>query len=113
MSDSVLNPEDLSTLHYIVTHVFSPLQLPDGDDHSVSNERSLTGAVAAAAHLYTTHVGHSNIPQWHSIPRMLENLRDTVRFQSFDRFQTVSQIRSMDVGGELLSLYNPAGTYDT
>ena len=113
MSDSVLNPEDLSTLHYIITHVFSPLQLPDGDDHSVSNEHSLAGAIAAAAHLYTIHVGHSNIPQWHSIPRMLDNLRDTVQFQSFDRFHTVSQFGSMEVGGESLSLHNSAGTYDT
>ena len=99
MSNSVLDPEDLPTLEYIVTHVFCPLQLPDGDDHSVINDRSLTAAIAAAAHLYTVH-NRSNAPEWHGIPRMLENLRDVVQFQSLDNSKTISQLRQMNVGGE-------------
>ena len=50
--DSVLDPgEDLVTLKYIVSHVFCPLQLPDGDDHSVPHNHSLAGAIASVARL--------------------------------------------------------------
>ena len=104
MSNSVLDPEDLPTLEYIVTHVFCPLQLPDGDDHSVINDRSLTAAIAAAAHLYTVH-NRSNAPEWHGISRMLENLQDVVQFQSLDSSQTTSQLCDMNVGGEPSSLH--------
>ena len=55
MSNSVLEPEGVSTLEYIVTHVFFPLQLPDEDDQSVRSDRSLAGAIATAAHLYAVH----------------------------------------------------------
>ena len=100
MSNSVLDPGDISTLEYFVTHVFCPLQLPDGDDHSVSHDCSLAGAIAAVSKLYPVYVGQANIPLWHSISQMLDNLRAVVQFQSLDRSQTISQLGSMDVGGE-------------
>ena len=102
MSFSILDDEDIDTLKYIVTHVFLPLKLPDGDDHSVHNDCSLAGAIASAAHLYSDHVDKADLPEWHRISRMLDNLQATVKFESLDRFRTVSQFRGMHVGGELL-----------
>ena len=110
MSDSVLDPEDRSTLEYIITHVFFPLQLPDKDDRGISNDRALSGAVAAATCLYTVHAGES--PQWHCILRMLDNLRATVRSRSLDRSLTISQFQSMNVGGEPFSFYHIAEPHD-
>ncbi|KAF8127615.1 hypothetical protein EV363DRAFT_1513903 [Boletus edulis] len=75
MSHSDLS-RDIATLQYIVTHVFCPLQLPDGDDYSIYNDRSLVGLVATVARLYSDHVDQTNMPQWHSISRMLDNLRE-------------------------------------
>ena len=110
MSDSVLDPEDRSTLEYIITHVFFPLQLPDEDDQGVSNDRSLSGAIANAARLYTVHT--SELPQWHGILRMLDNLRTTVRSRDLDRFLTFSQFQSMNVGGEPFGFYHIAEPQD-
>ena len=104
MSDSVLDPEDRSTFEYIITHVFFPLQLPDGDDQDINNDRSLSGAIAAAARLYTVHTGES--PQWHGILRMLDNLRDIVRLQNLDGSLTISQLHGMNVGGELFDFHH-------
>ena len=100
MSNSILDPEDRSALEYIITHVFCPLQLPGKDDQSVSYDRSLAGSVAAAARLYTVHGRRANTTQWNSILRMLDNLRATVHSRSLDRTLAISQLRSMDVGGE-------------
>ena len=110
MSDSVLDPEDRSTFEYIITHVFFPLQLPDEDDQGAGNDRSLSGAIAAAARLYTVHTGES--PQWHSILRMLDNLRATVRSRNLDEPLTISQFQSMNVGGEPFSFYHIAEPHD-
>ncbi|KAF8439864.1 hypothetical protein L210DRAFT_3645838 [Boletus edulis BED1] len=101
MSHSVLDSGDITTLQYIVTHVFCPLQLPDGDDYSVYNDHSLVRLVATVARLYSDHVDQTNIPQWHSVSRMLDNLREIVQFGSLDRSQTVSQLGNMNVGDAL------------
>ena len=105
MSHSLLDePEDLGALQYIVTHVFFPLQLPSADDRSIRNDCSLTKAVASALRRYTDRAAQANKRQWHSIlSRMLDNLQAIVQFESLDRSQTVSQLRSMNVGGKLLS----------
>ena len=110
MSDSILDSEDRSTLEYIITHVFFPLQLPDKDDQGVSNDRSLTGAIAAAARLYTVHTGE--LPQWHCILRMLDNLHATVHSRNLDRSLTYSQFQGMNVGGEPFSFYHIAEPHD-
>ena len=104
MSHSIIDPPDLAILQYIVTHVFCPLQLPDGDDHSVLNDRSLAGAITSVARLHDDHVGEADMPQWHCISRMLDNLLATVQFESLDESQTVSQLTNMNVGGKPLSL---------
>jgi hypothetical protein len=104
MSHSLLDPGELCTLQYIVTHVFCPLQFPDGDDHSIHNDRSLAAAVSSVMRLYGDHVDQANMAQWHGITRMLDNMQVTVQFESLDRFQTLSQLSSMNVGGMFSSL---------
>ena len=104
MSHSVFDPGDIFTLKYIVTHVFCPLQLPDGDDHSVHHDHSLAGAIASVARLHSDHKSNAGVPLWHSISRMLDNLWAIVQFEGLDRSQTVSQLSNMDVGGKLSSL---------
>jgi hypothetical protein len=103
---SLLDPGDLCTLQYIATHVFCSLQLPDGDDHSIHNDRSLAGAVSSAMRLYGDRVDQAIFAQWHSISRMLDNLRAVVQFEGLDRSQTISQLSSMNVGGKPSSLHS-------
>ncbi|KAG8215417.1 hypothetical protein J3R82DRAFT_9025 [Butyriboletus roseoflavus] len=98
MSYSVLDPGDIRTLEYIVTHVFLPLKLPGGDDHTLRNDRSLAGAIASVAHIYSGHVDKANLPEWGRISGMLDNLQATVQFESLDQFCTVSHLSSMHVG---------------
>ena len=97
---------DLCTLQYIITHVFFPLQLPEGDDHTTRNSCLLAGAIASVLRLYNDHVDQAKLAQWHSISRMLDNLRAVVEFESLDRSQTISQLGSMNVGGRLPSLHS-------
>ena len=108
----VLHPGDLCTLKYIVTHVFCPLQLPDGDDHSVRHDHSLVGAIASAARLHSDHLSKADMPQWHSISRMLDNLRAIVQFEGLDESQTISRLRNMDVGGKLSSVHSILETHN-
>ena len=112
MPSSVLDREDLSTLEYIVTHVFCPLQLPGEDDQSVHNDRSLAGAIAAAARFYAVHASDTNIPLWHSISRMLDHLRAIVQPPNLDRSLTTSQLHNMNVGGEPVGFHRISETHD-
>ena len=100
MSGSIIDPGDPSALKYIITHVFFPLQLPDGDDHSIHNDHSLARAIASVAQLHGDHVSKAIAPQWQSISQMLNNLRAVVRFESLDRSRTISQLSDMKVGGK-------------
>ena len=93
-----------ASLKYVVTHVFLPVQLPNKDDytHTPDNDHSLVRAVCAAAHAYRTHVcGISEQAQWHSITRMLENLRASVQSEHMDNDHVISQLREMQTGGTL------------
>ena len=108
----VLHSGDLCTLKYIVTHVFCPLQLPDGDDHSVRHDHSLVGAIASAARLHSDHLSKADMPQWHSISRMLDNLRAIVQFEGLDESQTISRLRNMNVGGKLSSVHSILETHN-
>jgi hypothetical protein len=87
MSRSLLDPGDHCTLQYIVTHIFCSLQLPDGGDQSIRNDRSLAGAISSVMRLYSDHVDQANMAQWRSIVRMLDNLQAVVQSESLDRFQ--------------------------
>ncbi|KAN0080270.1 hypothetical protein V8E55_009836 [Tylopilus felleus] len=104
MSQSIIVPPDLATLRYIVTHVFCPLQLHDGNDDSVLNDRSLVRAIASVARRHSDHVGKADMHQWHCISRMLDNLSASVQFEILDESQTVSQLTSMNVGDVLAFL---------
>lgn len=106
MSSSILDPGDIHTLKYIITHVFCPLGLPDSNDYSVRNDHCLAKAIATAARLCSDYVDQANLPQWHSISRMLGNLQTVTQSQSLDTLQTISQFTSMEVGGELPSLHS-------
>jgi hypothetical protein len=109
---SLIDPGDFYTLQYIATHVFCFLRLPDGDDHSVRNDRSLAGAVSSVMRLYGDRVDQAILAQWHSISRMLDNLRAIVQFEGLDRFQTISQLSSMNIGGKPSSLHSILETHN-
>ena len=104
MPRTLLDPGDLCTLQYIITHVFCPLQLPGGDDHSIHNDCSLADAISSVLRQYSDYVDQANMPQWHSISGMLDNLRAIVQFERLDMSQTVSQLSSMSVGSKISSL---------
>jgi hypothetical protein len=112
MSHSIIDPGDLGTLGGIVTHVFLPLRLRDGDKHSVCHDRSLATAIASAARLHSDHVSEADMPEWCRISRMLDNLQAVVQLEGLDRSQAISQLGSMDVGGKLSSLHNILNTHD-
>jgi hypothetical protein len=112
MSRSLLDPGDHCTLQYIVTHIFCSLQLPDGGDQSIRNDRSLAGAISSVMRLYSDHVDQANMAQWRSIVRMLDNLQAVVQSESLDRFRIISQLGSMDVGGKLSSLCSIPETHN-
>ena len=111
MPHSLLDPGDLCALEYIATHVFFPLQLPGGDDRSIRHDCSLVGAITSVLRLYSDRVGQADMPLWHSISRMLDNLRAVVQFEGLDRSQTISQLSSMGVGGKLSNLHGILETH--
>jgi len=88
------------TLQYKITHVFCPLQLPGGDDHSPHNDYALSEAVYTSAQAYAEHVSVSAKPQWKRIVRMLRNLNDTTAFEALDEKAVVFQLQSMNIGGK-------------
>ncbi|KAG6335077.1 hypothetical protein ID866_4005, partial [Astraeus odoratus] len=95
LESDVLNGE---ALKYVFTHVFCPLQLPDGDDHSPTNDRSLSLEVYHSASAYAQHVDTSATPQWKCIVEMLRNIFETTRIGELDETLIVSQIQAMHVG---------------
>ncbi|KIJ64298.1 hypothetical protein HYDPIDRAFT_90931, partial [Hydnomerulius pinastri MD-312] len=104
MSTSNPNLIDNPNLGYIVTHVFCPLRLPDGDDYAAHHDHALVEAVCAAARGYSAHVSDANKPQWESITKMLHNLSASMEFDSMDKGQTTSQLRGMQAGDNLAFL---------
>ena len=108
----ILDPGSTDTFKYVITHVFCPLKLPDGNDHTIRNDDALAGAVATAARLYSRRVDQANFLRWHCICRMLENLQAIVQWEIIDRSQVVSQFCNMAVGGKILSLRGIVETHD-
>jgi len=90
--------EDKS-LEYLITHIFCPLRLPEGDDNSLDNSLALSRAAYSAACAYAQHTSDSASTQWQCIVKMLRNLNHTVSSNSLDEALLESQIRSMKVGG--------------
>ncbi|KIK92145.1 hypothetical protein PAXRUDRAFT_147949 [Paxillus rubicundulus Ve08.2h10] len=104
MFESVLHIEDDSTLKYILTHVFSPLRLPDGDDYSVLHEHALAGAIWAAARAYIGYITDPNKPQWSCITTMLEKLAISMQSETLDSGCVTSQLHGMKSGDVLAYL---------
>jgi hypothetical protein len=92
-------------LKYILTHVFSPLRLPDGDDNSVLHEHALAGAIWAAARAYNGYISDSNKPQWDCITTMLENLATSMQSETLEKVRITSQLRGMKSGGTCSALF--------
>ncbi|KAL4069248.1 hypothetical protein J3A83DRAFT_4095931 [Scleroderma citrinum] len=91
-------------LEYLITHVFCPLQLPDGDDHSHDNDRAISRVIYSAACDYSQYLSDSASVQWKSIVEMLRNLNHTMSSSALDEALLDSQIRSMEIGGILMYL---------
>ena len=87
-------------LQYKITHVFCPLQLPDGDDHSLSNDQELSKTAYASAHAYARRLSDSEKPHWYHIVGMLRDLHNTTAFEALDAQLVTSQLRSRSVGGK-------------
>ena len=84
-------------LHYAVTHVFLPVQLPDHNDCTLENDLSPARAVCAVAHAYSAHVSEQ-VP-WHRITKMLDNLQASTQSEQLDNGHVISQLREMRTGG--------------
>ena len=105
------------SLEYLITHIFCPLRLPDGDDHSLDNDRALSRAAYSAACAYSQYT--SSI-QWQGIVDMLRRLNLTMSSNSLDEVLLEFQIQSMKAGGtnsvesiyfELYSFYTDVFVY--
>ncbi|KIJ64302.1 hypothetical protein HYDPIDRAFT_90913 [Hydnomerulius pinastri MD-312] len=104
MSTLIPNLKESPNLGYIVTHVFCPLRLPDGDDYAAHRDHALVEAVCVAARGYSAHVSDANKPQWESITKMLHNLSASMEFDTMDKGQVTSQLRGMKGGDNLAFL---------
>ena len=87
-------------LQYKITHVFCPLQLPDGNDHSLSNDRALSKAAYTFARAYAEHLDDSETLYWQHIVGMLRNLDNTISSEALDIQLVTSQLQSMAAGGK-------------
>jgi hypothetical protein len=89
-----------TSLCYVVTHVFLPVQLPKEIDYTLENSHSLARAVCAATYAYGTHVsGTSEQAQWNRITKMLDNLQASVQSEHMDNGHVISQLRGTETGG--------------
>jgi hypothetical protein len=107
-SNSRVNRQSTSTVHssleYIINHVFCPLKLPQGNDHSLENDLALSQAVVDAALAFNDHVSDDNQLLWESSVKMLRNLKKSIRFSTLSAKEVESQISAMYNKGLLFSL---------
>ncbi|KAG2137491.1 hypothetical protein DEU56DRAFT_946063 [Suillus clintonianus] len=96
-------PTDQSDLKYIINHVFCPLKLPQGSDHSLKNDLALAQDVVEAALAFSKQLPSDKQLLWMRSLKMLQNLRDSIRFGAMSAEEVGSQIRTMDNQGLLLS----------
>ncbi|KAG1740597.1 hypothetical protein EDB19DRAFT_1828418 [Suillus lakei] len=87
---------DQSGLEYIINHVFLPLKLPQGSDHSLENDLALAQVVVEAALAFSDQLPSDKQLLWMSSLKMLQNLRDSVRFSAMSAKEVESQINAMD-----------------
>ncbi|KAI6011263.1 hypothetical protein PISMIDRAFT_17817 [Pisolithus microcarpus 441] len=86
------------TLQYKITHVFCPLQLPDGDDHCHTNDLALSEAVYESAVDYSKYLGDSAKADWECIRKLLQNLCNAMRFHQLRENCVELQLKSMTAG---------------
>ena len=92
---------DQSSLIYIINHVFLPLKLPQGNDHSLENDLALSQAVVDTALNYMHQVPSDKQLSWMSNVKMLRNLKDSIRFNVLSANEIKSQIGTMYNKGSL------------
>ncbi|KAI6125916.1 hypothetical protein EDD16DRAFT_1757564 [Pisolithus croceorrhizus] len=85
-------------LQYKITHVFCPLQLPDGDDYCHSNDLSLSEAVCQSAVDYSGYLDGSAKADWECVRKLLQNICDTVRIHQLKAKCVNLQLKSMTAG---------------
>ncbi|KAG1725810.1 uncharacterized protein EDB91DRAFT_1061951 [Suillus paluster] len=82
-------------LNYIINHVFFPLKLPQGSDHSLGNDLALSQLVVDAAIAYSDQLPSDKLLLWMSSLKMLRNLKDSIRFSVMSAKEVESQIIAM------------------
>src|SRR5438128_11494909 len=90
---------EYKALQYLITHIFCPLKLPDGDDHSPNNDRTLSSVAYRKAYDYFQCFSGSASAQWQRIVKMLRNLDHAISSNALDEALLDSQIQSMEIGG--------------
>ncbi|KAI6118443.1 hypothetical protein F5141DRAFT_999967 [Pisolithus sp. B1] len=86
------------TLQYTITHVFCPLQLPDGDDYCYSNDLALSEAVYTSAVDYSGNLDDPAKADWECIRKLLRNLHDAMRIHQLEEKTVELQLKSMTSG---------------
>ncbi|KAG0701816.1 hypothetical protein DFH29DRAFT_541007 [Suillus ampliporus] len=86
---------DQSGLEYINNHVFFPLKLPQGSDHSLENDLALSQAVVDAALAFSDQLPSDHQLLWKSSLKMLRNLKDSIKFSVMSAKEVESQISAM------------------
>jgi hypothetical protein len=90
---------DHSGLEYVINHVFCPLKLPQGNDHSLENDLVLSQAVVDAALAFNDQLLSNYQLLWMSSIEMLRNLTNSIRFSTLSAKEVESQISAMYNGG--------------
>ncbi|KAG2059658.1 hypothetical protein BDR06DRAFT_1066393 [Suillus hirtellus] len=88
--------EDQFSLEYIINHVFSPLKLPQGSDQSLENDLALSEAVFDAAITFSDQLPSDKLRLWTNILKMLNNLKDSIRFSVMSAEEVEHQINTLE-----------------
>ncbi|KAG1876981.1 hypothetical protein C8R48DRAFT_759262 [Suillus tomentosus] len=94
--------EDQSSLEYIINHVFFPLKLPQGSDQSLENDLALSEAVFDAAITFSDQLPSDKLRLWTNILKMLNNLKDSIRFSVMSAEEVEHQINTMSTENVLV-----------
>ncbi|KAJ8597530.1 hypothetical protein M405DRAFT_780046, partial [Rhizopogon salebrosus TDB-379] len=86
---------DHSGLEYIINHVFCPLKLPQGNDHSLENDLALSQAVVNAALAFNDQLSYEKQLLWMSSLKMLRSLKNSIRLSTLSAKEVESQISAM------------------
>ncbi|KAJ8583955.1 hypothetical protein M405DRAFT_708883, partial [Rhizopogon salebrosus TDB-379] len=92
-------------LEYIITHIFSPIKLPQHEDHT-----AVLDVVLGSARNFKSFLPHDDQEQWDPLLKMLKNLGDTTISPSLME-DIESQIGSMQAGGKHVSLARKIDMY--